>query len=106
MAKAAKKRTVTCGKCGEQGHNARSCKPAAKEIKSSKDIPPPPKNPGTKTRVDERFEQTLAAFRSAMDLHLSARPQYDRHVVASGHRGKATLSERLEESLRALGYLE
>lgn len=61
-------RTVTCGKCNEQGHNARTCptrvttteSPKAAptmEIKSSKDIPPPPVT-GNKTKIDARFEQT------------------------------------------------
>lgn len=62
MAKATKKskkagkRTVTCGSCKEPGHNARTC-PTKGEIKSSKDIPPPPIT-GRKTRIDERQEQT------------------------------------------------
>lgn len=57
-AKAGGKRTVTCGKCKGQGHNARTCTAGKKtEIKSSKDIPPPPIT-GRKTKIDSRFEQT------------------------------------------------
>ena len=48
--KTAAKRTVTCGKCKEPGHNSRSCT-GARKITSSKDIPPPPIKPGTKTRL-------------------------------------------------------
>lgn len=55
-AKSKKARTVTCGKCKEPGHNARTC-PTKKKIKSSKDIPAPPIT-GSKTKVDSRFEQT------------------------------------------------
>jgi hypothetical protein len=52
------KRTVTCGKCKETGHNARTCPTKGKKaIKSSADIPPPPVT-GTKTKVDARFPQT------------------------------------------------
>jgi hypothetical protein len=59
MAKAAKKRTVTCGKCKKEGHNARTCPKGKgkKEIKSSADIPPPPIT-GSKTKIDTRYPQT------------------------------------------------
>ena len=70
MAKKTKgKRTVTCGKCGKSGHNARSCKPAPTKagvekgpiqktvVESSADIPPPPTKKGSKTRIDMRVEE-------------------------------------------------
>lgn len=59
--KATAKRTVTCGKCKEKGHNARSCS-TKKEIKSSADIPTPP-TAGRKTKIDMRHEQTEKRMR-------------------------------------------
>ena len=56
--KAVVKRTVTCGKCKETGHNARTCPTPKKKITSSADIPAPPIQPGSKTRIDMRQEAT------------------------------------------------
>lgn len=64
--KSATKRTVTCGKCKQEGHNARTCKtesvpePVAKMIYTSEDIPPPPVKPGSKRRIDYRTERREA----------------------------------------------
>jgi hypothetical protein len=62
--KKAEKRTVTCGKCKETGHNARTCPTSAKaEVKkgpvtsSVTEVPDPPKKKGTKTRIDMRVEE-------------------------------------------------
>jgi len=58
--KAVVKRTVTCGKCNETGHNARTCPipTAKKETKSSADIPAPTVQPEPKTRIDAQQEAT------------------------------------------------
>jgi hypothetical protein len=52
MAKKVKKRTVKCGKCGEEGHNARSCK-EAEVVEESKEVPPPPTQKKTKINLSD-----------------------------------------------------
>lgn len=54
-----KTRTVTCGKCGNTGHNARTCKAegAQKVAETAATTPPPPPPVPTKTRIDMREDR-------------------------------------------------
>ena len=71
---------MTCGKCKEPGHNARTC-PNKKKITSSKDIPPPPTGK-IKTKIDTRFEQT--------ERRMSTVPKRDAPTADTGATANAS----------------